>query len=101
MKWGIIMDLIPSIVQAVAGKNFIVYAYCNDGAVRQLEIKYLIEKGGIFQKLSDYNFFCERLTIMNDTIAWDVTGNRDETACIDLDPFFIFKTAKIVDDPLE
>lgn len=95
------MDLMPAVVQAVAGKNFFVYAYCNDGAIRQLDIKPLIKKGGVFQQLSDYNFFCERLTIINDTVAWDIAGNRDETACIDLDPFFIFETAKIVDDPLK
>ena len=94
------MNLITSIVQALAGKDFTVYAYCNDGAVRLLDIKPLIAKGGVFKQLADYDFFCERLTIINDTVAWDIAGNRDATACIDLDPFVIFETAQIVDDPL-
>lgn len=40
-------------------------------------------------------------SVKNDTVAWDVAGNRDETKCIDLDPINIFKTAPIVSDPLE
>ncbi len=28
----------------------------------------------------------ERCTILNDTLAWDLSGTRDETNCIDIDP---------------
>lgn len=94
------MNLMPAIVQAVAGKDFTVYAYCNDGAVRLVDIKPLITKGGVFEQLADCNLFFDCLTVMNDTVAWDIAGNRDATACIDLDPFVIFETAQIVDDPL-
>lgn len=95
------MDFMPAVLQVVAGKDFTIYAYCNDGAIRLVDVKSLIAKGGIFEQLSDYNFFCERLTIINDTVAWDIVGNRDATNCIDLDPFVIFETGKIVDDPLK
>lgn len=94
------MDMFPSIVQAVSGEDFTVYAYCNDGAVRLVDVKPLIGKGGVFAPLADTEFFQERLTILNDTVAWDITGNRDETACVDLDPCWIFEDAPIVDDPL-
>jgi len=30
-----------------------------------------------------------------------MTGDRDETACVDLDPYEIYAAAPIVDDPLE
>lgn len=92
--------VIPAIVQALSGDDFTVYAYCNDGAVRLVDAKPLIKTGGVFAQLGDPVFFRERLTVMNDTVAWDVTGNRDESSCIDLDPCEIFKTAPIVDDPL-
>ena len=94
------MELLPSVVQVVSGEDFTVYAYCNDGAVRLLDIKPLIAKGGLFAPLADPAFFAERLAVLNDTVAWDMTGDRDETACIDLDPCGIFETAPIVDDPL-
>lgn len=95
------MKLLPSIVQVVPGKNFTVYAYCNDGAVRLVDVKPLIAKGGVFAPLADPAFFEERLAVLNDTVAWDVAGNRDATACIDLDPCGIFETAPVVDDPLK
>lgn len=94
------MEMLPSIVQAVSGERFTVYAYCNDGAVRLVDVKPLISKGGVFAPLADAEFFQTRLTIMNDTIAWDIAGNRDEASCVDLDPGQIFDTAPIVDDPL-
>lgn len=95
------MNLMPSVVQVLAGQDFTVYAYCNDGAVRLVDAKPLIAKGGVFAPLADPVFFRERLTVLNDSVAWDMTGNRDETACVDLDPCEIFATAVIVDDPLE
>ena len=95
------MELMPAVVQAVPGDDFTVYAYCNDGAVRLVDVKPLIAKGGVFSPLADLDFFCGRLTILNDTVAWDMTGDRDPTACVDLDPEQIFAEAPIVSDPLE
>ena len=95
------MDFMPAVVQAVPGDDFTVYAYCNDGAVRLVNIKPLIAKGGVFSPLADQNFFRSRLTVLNDTVAWDMSGTRDETACVDLDPCQIFAEAPIVADPLE
>jgi hypothetical protein len=94
------MELFPAVVQAVPGDNFTVYAYCNDGAVRLVDVKPLIASGGVFAPLSDPELFRERLTVLNDTVAWDIAGNRDASECVDLDPFQIFETAPIVEDPL-
>jgi hypothetical protein len=30
--------------------------------------------------------FKEACTVMNDTLAWDIGGNRDNTKCLDIDP---------------
>lgn len=51
----------PAVVQAVPGDDFTVYAYCNDGAVRLVDIKPLIAKGGVFSPLADRDFFRDRL----------------------------------------
>lgn len=95
------MNLFPSVVQVVPGDDFTVYAYCNDGAVRLVDIKPFLAKGGVFEPMRDPVFFRERLTVLNDSVAWDMTGDRDETACVDLDSCMIFETAPIVDDPLK
>lgn len=94
------MEYLPHVVQAVAGDDYTVYAYFSDGSVRRADIKPLIEKGGVFSRLSDKDFFTDRLTVMNGAVAWDVTGNRDEAACIDLDPWNMYETSELVDDPL-
>lgn len=94
------MELLPAVVQALPGDDFTVYAYCNDGAIRLVDVKPLIAKGGVFAPLADRAFFEARLTVLNHSVAWDMAGNRDVTACIDLDPCVIFETAPIVADPL-
>ena len=51
--------------------------------------------------LADESVFRGRLTVLNDAVAWDPKGNRDETACIDLNPGKMYRESPVVDDPLE
>ncbi len=94
------MDYIPIVVQALAGEDYTVYIYFTDGAVRLLDAKPLIRQGGVFAPLRDADFFRERLTVLNDTVAWDIAGNRDPSACVDLDPCRLYETCPVVEDPL-
>lgn len=90
----------PKVLQAVAGENYTVYAYMNDGTVRLVDMKPLIAQGGIFEQLADDDFFVSRLTVLNDTVAWDLTGAHDPAVCIDIDPFTVAEMP-IIADPLE
>ena len=45
--------LFPKVLQAVAGKDFTVYLYFNDGSVRLYDAKPLLALGGVFQKPPD------------------------------------------------
>ena len=94
------MDLNPTVVQAVAGENFTVYAYFSDGTIRLLDAKPLLETGGVFAPLQDAEFFSQRLPVLNDTVAWDVNGDRDPCTCVDLDPCEIYESCPAVADPL-
>ena len=94
-------EYIPSIVQALAGPDFTVYAYFTDGTVRLADVKPLIERGGVFSKIADEEAFSGLLTVMNGTVAWDVAGNRDAYGCIDLDPCALYENSPVVADPLE
>ena len=82
-------SLFPKVLQAVPADGYKVYAYMNDGTMRCVDIRPLIDRGGVFALLSDPDLFTSTLTILNDTIAWDMTGNRDPADCIDIDPFTI------------
>lgn len=94
------MDMIPKVVQAVAGENYIIYAYFHDGTVRRFDAGPLIQKGGVFLPLQDQEIFRTRLTVLNDAVAWDMDGTRNPCTCIDLDPCEMYETSPIVEDPL-
>ena len=34
-------------------------------------------------------------TILNDSLAWDVTGTRDESKCLDLDPYMLYELENV------
>lgn len=93
------MHFQPEVFQAVAGKNFVVYAYMNDGSIRMLDMKPIIKNGGVFKVLEDEKIFHEKLTVLNNSVAWDMGGNRDEYKCIDIDPFNIFNSPMVLDIP--
>ena len=89
----------PEVYQAVAGKDYTVYAYMNDGSVRKFDVKPLIKKGGVFRKIEDKEIFKNTLTVLNGTVAWDIAGNRNIYKCIDIDPMTIFKLPAVPDFP--
>ena len=89
--------IFPIVVQAVAGDDYTVFAYLNDGTIRKVSVKNLVEQGGIFEKLKDPEFFRNALTVMNDTVAWDLSGHFDPTNCIDIDPFMIAECESVAD----
>lgn len=89
----------PEVYQAVPGKDRTVYAYLNDGSVRKFDVKPFIEKGGIFECLRDEHIFRQTLTVLGNTIAWDLAQTRDESKCIDIDPFDVFNSPIVPDIP--
>ena len=89
----------PLVMQVVPTDDFGVYAYFNDGSVRYFDVKPLIKPGTVFEPLGDINYFKSKLAVINNTVAWDIGGNRDPQKCVDLDPFVIFELP-VVADPL-
>lgn len=80
----------PKIVQVVPTKEHMVYVYFEDGKIVCYDITPLLDKEA-FAVLREVEYFIKTCTIMNDTLAWDVSGNRDNTACIDIDPDTLYK----------
>ncbi len=90
-------ELFPVVVQALPGADFTVYAYMLDGTVRKVSVKHLVEQGGVWERLRDLDFFRNALTVMNDTVAWDLSGHFDPTDCIDIDPFTVAECEAVTD----
>lgn len=54
-----------------------------------INAKTLLKKK-VFEPLKDINFFMNACTILNGTLAWDVTGTRDCSKCLDIDPEMLY-----------
>ena len=87
----------PQVLQVLPTNNFEVYAYLNDGSVRLFDVKPLLKRNTVFEPLLDLETFKNKLTVINNTIAWDMGGNRDSNKCIDIDPFSIFEKIPVAD----
>jgi hypothetical protein len=71
------------IIQVVPTEDFYVYAYFEDGKITKFNMKPFLS-GPAFRPISDAKTFVETATIINDTLAWDLQGNRNDTKCLDI-----------------
>ncbi len=88
----------PNIIQVKPTKEYIVYVFFDNGIIKAYSLKEDIEAGGIFDKIKDVDIFINRCTIMNGTLAWDISGDRDTTKCIDICPDTIYEDGVTVKD---
>lgn len=86
----------PQIVQVVPTNDYKVYVYFEDGKIVLYDANHLLEKG-IFKVLKDKDVFLNKCTILNDTLAWDISGNRDESNCLDIAPDMLYTLANVED----
>lgn len=87
----------PQVLQAVPTDAFEVYAYMNDGSVRLFDVKPFLKADTVFAPLMDLDVFQSKLTVIHDTVAWDLGGNRNPARCVDLDPFALFAQPAVAD----
>ena len=52
-------------------------------------------KSSIFEPLRNIENFKNTCTVMNGTLAWDISGKMDESDCIDIDPFTLYELKAI------
>ena len=77
--------MFPKVVQVIPMRDYSVYVYFEDGKIVHYDMSQMVGKEA-FQSLKDIEVFMNTCTVMNDTLAWDITGNRDNTRCLDIDP---------------
>ena len=88
--------MVPEVVQVVPNENYTVTVYFEDGKIVLYNVVPLLEKE-IFQPLKDKDVFMNTCTILNNTLAWDLVGNRDTSKCIDIDPDTLYALQAIKD----
>ncbi len=87
------------VIQVLPQDDFSVYVYFDNGIIKKYDTTPLLGKG-VFKKISDIRFFKKACTVMNNTLAWDISGTFDPYTCIDIAPETIYKEAETVSDPL-
>lgn len=85
-----------SVVQVIPYEDYKVYVYFEDGKIVCFDAKPLLNKK-VFEILKDKDFFMNACTILNDTLAWDVSGNRDLSKCLDIDPDTLYELDQAVE----
>ena len=74
-------EYFPTVVQVIPLDNFHVQVFFDDGKIVDYDATEDL-KTEIFKPLRDIDAFKEACTVMNGTLAWDLSGNRDESSCI-------------------
>lgn len=87
------------VVQVLPQSDFSVYVYFSDGVVKKYDALPLLNKG-IFKKISKIEDFVTKCTVLNNTLAWDLSGHFDPYECIDIAPEMIYEHSETVADPL-
>ena len=77
--------MLHDVIQVLPQKNFTVYVYFSDGQIRLYDMKPYLNKG-VFKRISNIDIFMDKCTVMNNTLAWDISWNFYPYKCIDIDP---------------
>lgn len=88
------IEYFPTVVQVIPLNNYHVQVFFDDGKITEYDMSDKITTG-VFKALQDINIFIKTCTILNDTLAWDIMGNRNETECIDIAPFTLYELPSI------
>ncbi len=78
------------VIQVIPYEDYTVYVYFEDGKIVCYNARPLLEKK-VFAPLKDLHFFMDACTVLNGTLAWDISGNRDCTQCLDIDPDTLYQ----------
>lgn len=88
--------MLHKVVQVIPYEDYRVYVYFEDGKIVCYDASCLLDKK-VFEPLKKLTFFMESCMVLNDTLAWDLSGNRDETQCIDIDPEMLHELPQAVE----
>ncbi len=86
-----------NVLQVVPTNEYKVYIYFADGKIKLFDASELIKKG-VFQQLQNIDMFKNSCTVLNDTLAWDLSGKFDPYNCLDLDPEELYNSCPEVQE---
>lgn len=92
----------PGLFQVYPTDDYTVYLYYDNGEIRKYDCKWILKEDGVFKKLHDNGTFLRLCTVLNGTLAWDISECRDPYNCIDICPDTVYRdSVRIKTDPLK
>ncbi len=85
----------PALFQVVPTDDYKVHLYYDNGEIKLYDCSFILEEKGIFEKIKDINEFKRLCTIMNRTLAFDISETRDPTNCIDICPDTLYQNSLV------
>lgn len=86
--------MFPKVKEVLPNRDYTVEVRFDDGKVVRYDASSLLNRGRC-TALKDLDIFMSRCMVMNHTLAWDISGNRDETECIDIAPDTLYALDEI------
>lgn len=87
-------EYFPIVVQVVPQDDYTVYVYFDNGKIVLYDIKDKLNKT-LFEPLKQIDTFKSTCTVLNNTLAWDIEGNRNKSKCIDIDPLTLYELPSV------
>lgn len=87
-------DYFPVVVQVIPLDNYHVQVFFDNGKIVEYDATSILQDD-VFKPLQDIQTFKDTCTVLNDTLAWDLSGDRNPCECIDLDPFTLYELESI------
>ena len=84
----------PKLFQVFPTDDYKVYLYYDNGEIKVYDCGWMRNETGIFRKIHDITVFKEICTIMNGTLAFDVSFARDPYSCIDICPDTVYEDSE-------
>ncbi|MDD3340266.1 MAG: DUF2442 domain-containing protein [Lachnospiraceae bacterium] len=80
----------PKVINVIPQDDYTVKVFFEDGKVVLYDMKPNLS-GKVFRDLRDIGVFKEKCTVLNDTLAWDMSGDGDLRECVDIDVFTLYE----------
>ena len=76
----------PKLFQVFPTDDYKVYLYYDSGEIKLYDCNWILNETGVFTKIHDITVFKDTCTVMNGTLAFDISRIRDPYSCIDICP---------------
>ena len=84
----------PKLYQVMPRDDFSVVLFYDNGEIKLYDCSWIKSETGVFEKIKDIHAFQRLCTVMNGTLAWDISEKRDPYTCIDICPDTVYQESR-------